>query len=200
MSPDWRSGGLLSERQIEADRGQTAESTHQLFTFTSVVADRSAQGKGVSCSMRQGGCSAPRRQPSARSVRSPLKGLGFRSVGPPPTVCRGDLAQPVAGVDAQALGLEQTQRDPDRPIDRRPARAPKPRRRQRLDHVDEGQPDDQLRARDSTASLAPSTTTVGSMTSHRRSGHGLALQMIKASPDQGRLGLAQPEAAESTIN
>src|SRR5690606_13210126 len=86
-------GGLLRQREIQADGGQIAESAHQL-TFTSVVAESSAQGSGVSCWMRQGGCSAPRRQPRARTARSPVNGAGLLSVGPPPTVCSGSSRRP----------------------------------------------------------------------------------------------------------
>jgi hypothetical protein len=73
---------LLRKSQIQTDRGQTVEGTHQAFTFTSVVADRIVQGSGVSCSMRHGGSVEPRRQPIARTAISPVNGLGFRSWGP----------------------------------------------------------------------------------------------------------------------
>ena len=107
---------MLREREVEAGRGQTGESTHQLFTFTSVVAESSVQGRGVSCSIRQGGCSAPRRHPSARTEQSPVNGAGLRSIGAFAYGVQRQLPQARAGVDMEALRRQQAKRDPDRPI------------------------------------------------------------------------------------
>ncbi len=59
---------LIGESEVEADGGETAQSAHYTFTFSSVVADKRLKGSGVDCSIRHGGSVGPRRQPKALSV------------------------------------------------------------------------------------------------------------------------------------
>ena len=59
----------VRQRQRRGHEG--SDSTHQSFTFNSMVTESSVKGSGASCSMRHRGTSVSWRQPSARSRRSP---------------------------------------------------------------------------------------------------------------------------------
>ena len=59
--------------------GQICDTTHQSFTFNSVVTDNSVNGRGADCSIRHSGRVWSRAQPSERSRRMPLTRAGAAS-------------------------------------------------------------------------------------------------------------------------